>query len=265
MEISKKDLKKTSRRFRSLASNVINAYYTEVNFKIKIFIDYIDHTEVISDYVKSVLVIEDDLENDLKAIAGSYGEQTLAKGTSSEEEVSNIYQVLKYISEHGDFQTSTLGWGYTTSNNYQDMVKNFGDRIVLPFASQINEYLMDIATDMGYDEENKFMITVNGGVAQVNIATDDATNNAVQNNNQKLEEIIVAIKAMAEDNGVNTQPILENLAVIQSEVAKENPQKEVVQRALSSMKSLASAIPKATTFIESLVKMSEFLAPLLNR
>ena len=263
MEISKKELKKTSRRFRCLASNVINAHYTEVNFKIKIFIDYIDQTEVISDYVKSVLVIQDELENDLKAIAGSYGGQVLAKGTSSEEEVSNIYQVLKYISEHGDFQTSNLGWGYTTSSNYQDMVKNFGERIVLPLESQINEYLMDIATDMGYDEENKFMITVNGGVAQVNIANDGATTNAVQNNNQPIEEIIVAIKAIVEETGVNTQPILENLAVIQIEVAKENPQKEVVQGALSKMKRLAAAIPKAAAFTESLVKLSELLAPLL--
>lgn len=62
------------------------------------------------------------------------------------------------------------------------MVKMFSQRTLLPFANQIDAYIMDIAIDMGYDEEEKFMINVNGGQAQVNIANDSSIINSTQNN-----------------------------------------------------------------------------------
>ncbi|MFQ9703706.1 MAG: hypothetical protein ACLR0U_19125 [Enterocloster clostridioformis] len=46
---------------------------------------------------------------------------------------------------------------------------------------------------MGYDEDKKFMINVNGGVAQVNVANDNATVHGTQSNGidvSQLENII---------------------------------------------------------------------------
>ena len=54
MEINKKELRKISRRFRTLASNVMNAYFGEQTDALIEFIDYVKGTSLIFDYVESL-------------------------------------------------------------------------------------------------------------------------------------------------------------------------------------------------------------------
>lgn len=151
---SRKDLKKISRKFRLKVSRTLQAHHDEVTSIIKMLVDYINNTELIYDYIMSVTKKDVNVEEDIKIVGKSYGREILSTGETPEEEISYTYQLLKYISEN-DVEVCSLGSGYTNSNKYQDMVKAFGERIILPFANQIDSYMMDIATDMGYDEENK--------------------------------------------------------------------------------------------------------------
>lgn len=268
MEINKKELKKTSRRFRHLASRVLNAHYNEVNSIIKMFTEYIDNTPVINEYIQSVLVEDSSLQEKIEQVSKSYGRMILSTGDTPEQEVSYVYQILKYISENPSVQTYTLGWGYTSSKKYQDMVKEFGNRVVMPFVDGINVYLSDIATDMGYDEETKYMINVSGGQAQVNISNDNSTLNATQNiqvNQSEIADLIAELKKNIQielaDNNDLKNVLLSQAELIESVTAEEKPQKEFLQTAINTIQSLLKTVPLAVTATESSKKLYDLIAP----
>ena len=151
MEITKKEIKKISRKFRTLGSRVMHAHRHEVNTTIKMFVDYMENTPLIMDYIVSRHQEIHGFEEDLLRIENSYGNEMLNIGVTPDYELTYIFQVLKYISKHPQYQTDRIGWGYTSSKSYQDMVDVFGNRVVQPFVTNINDYLMDISTDMGFD------------------------------------------------------------------------------------------------------------------
>lgn len=112
------------------------------------------------------------------------------------------------------------------------MVKEFGNRVVMPFVDGINVYLSDIATDMGYDEESRFMINVSGGQAQVNISNDKSTLNATQNiqvNQSEIASLITELKANIEielANNEDIKNILLSQLNVKNETTEEKPKKK---------------------------------------
>ncbi len=269
MEISKKELKKTSREFRTIASRVINAHYEEVNSSINMLINYIDETPILYEYIQSIIDVRDDLEDEIKNVIGSYGRKRIITGSNPKEEVSTIYQILLYIKDNPNTNTFMLGYRYTSSKKYQDMIKEFGNRLVLPFVNHIDNYLMNIATDMGYDEESKFMITITGGQVQVNIANDQSTINAKQSNkvnNTEIVEIIESIRKALNADNVESQikdTINSNLDFIEEELAETTPKYPKVKTFLSTIVLLAKGIPQAVQTIESIQKLYELITPLI--
>lgn len=270
MEINKKDLKKISRRFRQLSSRVLNAHSNELNSVIKMLVEYIDNTDIIFEYIQSILIIQSDLPEKLKEATSGYPGKTLSTGKTPEEEVSTIYQILKFISENPSFDSYLLGWGYTSSNKYQDMAKEFGNRIVLPFVNEISAYLNDIATDMGFDEENKYMINISsGGQAQVNIANDNSTLTAtqnIQNNHSEIEDAISELKSNISkelsDNQNIESLLISQIELIESELKESKPKKQILKTAIDTVTSLLSTAPLAVTAVESVNKVYELISPL---
>lgn len=272
MEINKKDLKKTSRRFRQLASRVLNAYFKELNSNIKIFIEYIDSTPVINEYIKNIYVDCPNLNEKIEEITKSYYTKTvLSTGNTPEQEISFVYQILKFVSENPSIETFKLGMGYTSSTKYQDMAKEFGNRIVNPFVDEINNYLMDIATDMGYDEESRFMVHISGGQAQVNISNDNSTLNATQNvqiNESQVNDVISELKRNLETELADKEELknilLSQIQLIESEKMESKPKKEVLKTAINTIQSLLKTVPLATAAIESGNKLYQLVVPFLN-
>lgn len=269
MEISKKELKKVSRKFRLLASRVIYARYNEVNPIIKKFVEYLDNTPVIKEYIQSIYVEYPNIKDEIKQVSESYGTSTLSIGDTTEQEVSWIYQILKFISENPSTDTSLLGWGYTSSRKYQDMTKEFGSRLVMPFVNEIERYLSDIATDMGYDEESKFMINVNGGQAQVNISNDNSIINANQNiqfNQSDADNIISELKRNLEkelfDNESIKNILIPQVELIESEISEDKPSKTVLKTSIDTVTALLKTVPLAVGAAESTGKLYNLIAPL---
>lgn len=254
-----------------MASRVLSAHYTEINSIIKMFIEYIEDTPIINEYIQSIFVTYPNLKDEINKVTASYGRHVLPTGDTPEQEITYVYQILKYISENTSVQTSAFGWGYTSSKNYQDMVKEFGIRVVQPFVNGINAYLSDIATEMGYDEESKFMINVSGGQAQVNISNDNSTLNATQNNQVNPSEIaslIAELKDNIENELSNSQSIkkilLYQAELIAKEAADEKPKKEVLKTAINTIQDLLKMFPFAVTAVESSRKLYEVIAPLFS-
>ena len=64
------------------------------------FVRYIDSTPIISDYIHGCGSCEWDLEKEIKEVQGSYGRLIFSLGETDEEEIRNVYAVLRYLVEN---------------------------------------------------------------------------------------------------------------------------------------------------------------------
>lgn len=245
-----------------MANRTINAHYDEANAILKMFVEYVDNNDLIFSYINSIAVDDFDEGQEVKEVLSSYGRAILNTGSNDEEEIVYTYKMLKYIVENG-IPVTGIGMAYGDSNKYQDMVKGFGVRVVLPFVYHIESYLTDIAIDMGFDEETKYMITNHGG--QVNIAKGQATINATQNNGinfEELDRLVVNIKTLltTEIALIEREIINDTVEVLQTELRKENPKKGFIKTAISGLEGILPKIPEAvklTTAIISLIQLAK--------
>lgn len=270
MKIDKKELKRISYDFRSLASRIIGANYNEVASIMAMFIAYIDRTPLLFNYINSLpkTASAEQIEKDLDEVSASHGRKMLSTGASPEEEVSYIYALFKILTSHQD-GIYALGYGYCHSNNFQDMTKAFGNNIVLPFVNNVLGYLVHIGIDIGMDETNTFNITVNGG--QFNLSQDNSTLSAVQNNNgidlAKIQEMIADILDVASHNMLRTdqqQQIAAGLVAIQEELQKQSPQKGLITMLLTGLKATTSVLATIPELSQKINTFAEYIAPLIS-
>lgn len=269
MEITKKDLRKTSKAFRSYANRVINAHYDEFDSILKMFLKHIDKTPLIYNYINSFDIVcsDQDLSTQVQDVVESYGAKYFYTGETIEEELIYTYKLLKYLNQ-SDMHVTYYGQAYG-GRQYQEITKNFATRVVLPFVNHIEDYLTEIAIEMGYDEEAKFMININGGQAQVNISKDNSTLEAHQTNNiqgAELETIVASIKALLTDeiSESNKEIINDNVDVIQEELKKENPKRGFLKTAWNGIETTIKNIPDAVQLVENLNKLGTIVGPYLT-
>lgn len=254
-DINKKQLKIISIEFRTVANRLINCNYQTGMSLLKKFIVYIDENEIISDYIKEYVN-----PNDFEPI--KRGTTFSSMGDTKQEEISYTYQYLKYAIENFNNVYYDMASGYARSAN--DAIKEFCNRIVLPFVNYIEDYLTEIGIQMGYDEDKKFMINVNGGVVQVNMANDKAIINATQNNGidvSQLEDIISNImKSIPNDLTQDEQEqITDSIKVIRDEIQTINPRKGFVKTALRGLQAIngtaqfGAAVATLVQFVETIL------------
>ncbi|MBW9154315.1 hypothetical protein [Clostridium estertheticum] len=265
MGINKKDLRKQSRAFRTIANRTINAHFEESNSILKMFIDYIDNNSLISSYINSIVVDDFDVTKQVKEISSNYKRAFLNTGSCAEEEIVYTYKILKYMVDQKVSITS-ISRSYANSTAYQDKVKGFGDRIILPFVNHIEAYITDISIDMGFDEEAKYVITVSGG--QVNMAKDQATINATQYNGinaDELDTLVRNIKSLLTDEiTLRDQEIInDNIEVLQEELKKENFKKGFVKTAISGLQGVFPKISESIKLTSAITSIITFAIAVL--
>ena len=247
MKISKNELKKISRKFRTLASNVMNSHFREQNDSLQEFLDFIEETPLLSEYLETLAFDIDELESTLEEVYDSYGTITLKLGSNGREKAYRLYQTFLCI-VNKNWDTYTFGWYYASSNKYQDMAKAFGDRMIYPFVSEIENYMKDIATDMGYDNQNTiFNVNVNASGTQVNVVDNGGTVNAEQVNHFNTDKIDKAIESIessiAKIEDENSKLVLnQNLETLKKEVRESTPKLSILATCLKSMQFIATSI-----------------------
>lgn len=262
MEINKKRLKKVSRKFRILASSVINAYYQEQNDLLNELMTFVNNTPIIFDYIQSLQYNLDDLETTINQVYSTYGRRNLDLGVDSRKRTYLLYRVFEYIVEK-NLDTYQFGWYYSSGTKYQDMAKAFGDRLIYPFVNNIEEYIKDISIDMGYDEEISHNININSSGVQLNIANHNSTINAEQTNDLDLDEINRVILEVEElINGIEDREaqaiLIDNLELIKNEVKEDQPKRISLKSTVKTMSYIASSIalvPDLTSGINMLASL----------
>lgn len=259
MEINKKDLKKISRSFRSIASRTINADYQEFDSILKMFIDYIASEQIIVDYINGIDVkindIVEEVNNALNSMRG-----WLNTGNTIDEEIVKTYAILKYIVDN-KMSVLNVCMPYSASNKFNDKVRGFGNRVILPFVNHINDYLMEISIDMGFDENEKYIITMHGG--QFNLAKDSSVINASQNNgidaNQLNGLMADVLKHIQQGSEADKEIVIDSLEVIKSELSSDTPKKGFLKTAITGLQ----AVKGTAEFAAAVTALIQFAQPFI--
>lgn len=258
MELNKKELKKIMHSFNTIASRMMRVNWDEYHMVLSKFLAFIDGNQIILDYVNMGYDEEFDAANEYKEVTGSNGGLVFSFGPSVEQETYQIYMVLKHICESQAMIWHGLRMQYGRSK-YQEIVKEFNDRVVLVMINNINDYLARIGIDMGLDENVVF--NVSGG--QVNVASGNATINATQNNGVSIAELESIVKNILDNvsalNSTDAETIIDSVEMIKEEMLKPEPKGKIISngiKLLAPMISIANGVPVLAENIQGLIDMA---------
>lgn len=262
MKLNRKELRKIQYDFNSFANRLLQADFRDYTNVLKKFITQIECTPIIFDYICGCGDCDMDIEASIKQIQMSYGREIFLIGETDEEEIRNVYAILKYITEHNLEVHYSIAAGYSSSNKFQDKVKGFNDRFVMVLIRHLERYLTKVGIDMGMDEKITYNVTVRDG--QVNIATDGATVNATNQigvDAQRLNELVSDIRNILNTLSENDQEtVRECLDVIEIEADSEVPRKSMLKTAINTLKNIKGV----TEFSAAVAALAQFIGPMLH-
>jgi len=262
MELNKKELKIIIYDFRVKAKALLNTPFQDFNSNLKRFMNYLKDTELINCYILSNVTEEIDMAKEFKEISDNYGRAIFDLGITEKEEVSNIYQILKYICDNNyEVVYAHFLSGYCSSNKYQDRIDAFNTRVIDLLITHIESYLRKIGIEMGMEEEIKYMIEVNNGNVQINNASGNATLNAEQKttiNYNELFDLATNVEKQIEDKIEETIKIelKETLECIKDLATSKNSSPSIFKLCKTT---LTNILPKLAGFVNLAASITTIL------
>jgi len=261
MRLNRRELRKIQYDFNSYSNRLLQANYEDYTGVLGKFLNYIDSTPIIIDYIRDCGDCKWDLETVVKDVQVSYGRKIFGTGETEEEEISIVYAVLHYLVETNNPVFRAVAMGYSHSDKYQDKIKGFNERFVMILIRHVERYLTKVGIDMGLDEKIIYNVTVENG--QAIIATDNATVNATNQvgfDVSELKKLIAEVQSAASALTPEEQEtVSECLEVIETEATAEKPKKGMLKTALSTL----SAIKGIVEFGSAVAGIVEFVGPLI--
>jgi hypothetical protein len=261
MNLDRTDLEKTMRGFDRIANRLMRAPHSGYKQVLKTFLEYIDTTGVIKEFIDDCGLPSFNVAYECNRVA-SYGNGTFKLGKSKQQEVANIYGILKYL-QSSDIHIPSLGMTQTPSpNKHQNKLKEFNEQVLVILIYHIEEYLTEIAFDINKDESPKYVITSNAG--QVNLTCDNAAISATQINDyysEELQNMIMGIKKeLPALNDNERNDVDECLEVIEIELKSNKPRNSMVKTALSALRTIKGTGEFGTT----VTALGTFIAKMLG-
>ena len=257
MKLNRKELKKILYDFNSISNRLLQADYQDYAEVLGKFLNYLNNTPIVIDYIKDCGKCDWDLAEEVKSVQSSYGRFIFGTGNTDEEEVRNVYATLSYLVETNNMIYHGVAMGYSDSRTYQDKIKGFNDRFVMILIRHIERYLTKVGIDMGLDDKVVYNVTVQNG--QAIIATDNATVTATNNvgiDNDELKRLISAVRFNVQDlSEEDRENVSECLEVIETELVAEKPKKWMLKTAISML----NGIKGAAEFSAAVVALIQFL------
>ena len=263
--MNRTELKKISHKFNSLSNRLLQSDLNDYHDVLKKYIKYIDNTEIIINFINSCGEYELD-EEDFKSVASSHGRYFFYLGDTEEEEVIRVYSILKYIGEKCKDMPYGITNAYSLSSRKEGL-KKFNDRVTLVLIRHIEEYLTEVGIEMGLDEN--VTLNINAEKGQVNIAKDQATINAVQNNGidtNELSKLISNMRDALEDSltDEDKQDANDSIDIIEEELNSTQPNEKNVKTHFKILSKIGAGI-KFTNACCSLITFADKVYPFLDK
>lgn len=193
------------------ASTMLRAGYRDVDDAIGRFIAYIEGEKVIRDYLKNC--VEDyipegfDAERIVEEVSSQYGATFAHFSPDYRGESGEVYLILKAILGAGGVMKGNLLLSYMNgSKKYDDMVKNFMDKVVRKLVDGIDRYLTELGIEKGLSDTNYIQM-------QQNVNTGDNSNVAL---GQSSDNSTVAVR---QTNGINGGELDQLLSTLENTFA----------------------------------------------
>lgn len=242
----------------------MRAHYDEYSSLLKKFLNHIESTKIIAEYIKDCGELPDnDIKSEIDAISESYGDLIFDIGSTVPEEVAKIYHILAYCSKNNIDIPTSIALSYSTSSKFHDATRGFNERVVMVLIRHIEAYLTKIGIEMGFDEHVSYSITLHKG--QVNVATDQATITASQGNvgasPKPLEHLIKdVLQHLPKDLSPEvTETVEGSLDSIKSELMRENPRPSRIRSAIAALRSLKGMAEFSATMIPLIEYVQRYL------
>lgn len=264
MKLNRKELRKIQYDFNSCSNRLLQSNYENYAGVLRKFVNYIDSTPIISDYIHDCGSCEWDLEYEIQEVQGSYGRLIFSLGETDSEEIRNVYAVLRYLVENNSSVYRGVAMGYSSSSKWQDKIKGFNERFVMVLIRHVESYLTKIGIDMGIDEKNIYNVMVQNGqaiIANDNSSVTAATTNIVATAND-IEQLIAAVRTKMDTltSDEDKEVASESLEVIEAEVISEKPKKSMIKTAISSLQ----AIKGTVEFGAAVAALIQFVGQMLS-
>lgn len=264
MEINKTTLKTIMSKFNSVSNRLLQSSYGNYLDDLRRFCNYIEANELIMEYIDSCGGFNSEMESLLDECLHQGGK--IQFSIDEDEETLQIYSYIKTICDR-DYTSLPPGiiLPYSSSNKFADMLQEFNHCVVLALINHISDYLKKVGIEMGMDDN----VTYNINGQQVNIANDNASITAIQNNNgidvNELHKLVEAMKAglsphLSSEDKADAE---ESIDIIKAELSSGSPDEQKVKSQFKLLKRLdvgvkfASACCSLLTFAD---KVFPFLA-----
>jgi len=256
--ISVKDFKIKSQKFRVAYGHMLSAAEVFEAMRLtKRFMIFIDKEPIIKDFIERKHTQIYDFE---QIIAKKNAMDKFQLPIDPDEEVSYIYQLLKYLTKTYD---SYLGfarpYALFKGAKYQDMVRSFNRDVIRLFVDQITSYLGEMAITMGIDEKPNARVVVTGSVGNLMFTEGDVTGNTTLNQtnnnqgNQTIQEIAKELLQLLEESNIDNTELKEDaIDYVTDVVTKVENGDEVkpslIRRATSALTSVTGLVGSGTAF-----------------
>lgn len=263
MKLNRNDLRKILYDYNSLCNRLLQADFNDYNGVLLKFFNFITDTEIIHDYIVDCGECDQDMDKEFQEVKTR--EAIFDLGVTVPEEVRNVYSILKYIIDNNINVSHSIGFSYSHSNKYQEILKDFNDRVVMVLIRHIESYLTKVGIDMGVDDKIIYNITVRDG--QVNIANDNA--NISANNNvgsidlNELFNLLDAVRKEANNSYLSSEDmetVESSLDVIGDESQASQPRKSFVKTAIAGLK----AVKGTVEFAAAVTALIQFVQPFIG-
>lgn len=260
MRLNRNELRKIMYEFNSLSNRLLQADFRDFNDVLSRYIRYLCDTEIIQEYITDCGECTQNIELEYNEVIR--GNAVFFLGDTNEEEVRNVFAILKYAVENKIQIFHGVGMSYSSSRNYQDILKAFNERVTMVLIRHIETYLTKIGIDMGVDDKVIYNITLKDG--QVNIANDNAVINTTNNvggiDQNRLNELIREIQDELKNCKINEEEketVDNSLSVIREECGSESPRKSFIKTAITGIKTIKGT----TEFTAAIIALYQFLQP----
>ena len=261
--MNRAELKKIIYEFNSLSNRLLQANFNDYNNVLSKYVSFLMKTEIIYDYVVDCGTCDQDMKQEFKEVQTRHAIFDL--GETTEEEVRNVFAILKYIVENNVNVYYGIGMSYSHNRKFQDILKDFNSRVTMVLIRHIETYLTKVGIDMGLEDNIAYNITVKNG--QVNIANDNATITAINTvsgiNVDELAQLLEGIKTTAQNSELSPEDketVSSSIEVIGEEFKAEKPRKSFIKTAVTGLQ----AIKGTAEFGAAVVALIQYIQPFIG-
>ena len=264
--MNRKEVRKILSRFNSNSNRLLRCDIDDYIDVLKKFLNYIDSTELIKDYIDSCGEHDQNMQETFKEVINSYGKYVFGLGNTVEEVVS-VYDILKYMSETYTSIPRNILLVYSRADSFQGRLKDFNDRIVMVLIRHIEAFLTEVGIDMGLDDNIVYNISTDSG--QINISNDNSTLNAVQNHGidtNELSKLILEMRNALDENLTvkDKEEANDSIDIIENELKSNHPDEKNVKTHFKFLKKIDSGVKFINSCL-ALVTFADKVYPFLSQ